>query len=477
MFGLGARAAADAIRILWPSGTLQTETEPAKIATATVSIEELDRKPSSCPYLYAWNGRGFEFVTDFMGGGEMGYQESPGVWNTPIPEEYVRLDGSHLQAKDGRFELRVTNELEEALFVDRLRLVAVAHPADVDVFPNEGMGEAPRPPHKLFAVRGAHPPLRATDDHGRDERGRLERLDRKFVDDFALEDVRGYAKEHALVLDASDAPADRALLLLTGWTDYAFSSDNVAAHQRGLALRPPSLQMQDDAGRWITVADDIGIPVGRPQTVVVDLSGRWPGRSRLVRVSTNMRIYWDRALVGEKVEAATRATPLDPVVADLRDRGFSAEVSAGGGGPAGYDYTLVSRLSPWKAFPGRYTRFGDVRELLARSDDVYVISRPGDELALSFDATALPPLPAGWTRTYLLHADGYSKEMDINSATPNHLGPLPFHGMTRYPYAAPEAYPMTPERLALMERYDTRVVTEPIAPIEVAVAESRRRDR
>ncbi len=49
--------------------------------------------------------------------------------------------------------------------------------------------------------------------------------------------------------------------------------------------------------------------------------------------------------------------------------------------------------------------------------------------------------------------------------------------MTRYPYSAPEAYPMTPEKLALMERYNTRVVTQPIAPIEVAVAESQRRDR
>jgi hypothetical protein len=159
-------------------------------------------------------------------------------------------------------------------------------------------------------------------------------------------------------------------------------------------------------------------------------------------------------------------------VADLRDRGFSAEASPDGREPFGYDYARVSRVSSWKTFPGRYTRLGDVRELLVASDDVFVVSRPGDELALSFDAKDLPPLPAGWTRTFLLHADGFSKEMDINSATPDSLGPLPFHEMSRYPYAAPEAYPMTPEKLALLERYNTRVVTAPVAPLEAALARS-----
>ncbi len=154
--------------------------------------------------------------------------------------------------------------------------------------------------------------------------------------------------------------------------------------------------------------------------------------------------------------------------ADLRERGFSAEVSPDGREPFGYDYARVSARSPWKAFPGRYTRTGDVRELLAAVDDVFVVSRPGDEIALSFDAAALAPLPAGWRRTYLLHSDGFSKEMDLHSATPDVLGPLPFHGMTRYPYAAPEVYPMTAERAALIERYNTRVVRSVEERLEAA---------
>jgi hypothetical protein len=171
------------------------------------------------------------------------------------------------------------------------------------------------------------------------------------------------------------------------------------------------------------------------------------------------------------VRAAIPGEParLEAQRADLSERGFSAEVTPDGREPFGYDYTRVSALSPWKAFPGRYTRTGDVRELLSAVDDVFVISRPGDQIALSFDSTALPPLPAGWRRTYLLHSDGFSKEMDIHSATPDVLGPLPFHGMTRYPYAAPEAYPMTAARAALLEKYNTRLVRAEEGRLEAAV--------
>jgi hypothetical protein len=124
---------------------------------------------------------------------------------------------------------------------------------------------------------------------------------------------------------------------------------------------------------------------------------------------------------------------------------------------------------------GRYTRPGDVRELLATTDDLFVTSRPGDEIALSFDGSALPPLPAGWRRTFLLYADGFSKEMDVNSARPDSLEPLPFHGMTRYPYGPDESFPMTPERQAVIDRYDTRRVAVPLPPLELRITSARGR--
>ncbi|MGA9772652.1 MAG: FG-GAP-like repeat-containing protein [Blastocatellia bacterium] len=474
IFGLGTRTAVDALRVLWPAGIVQSETEIAppadKKCAHSLTVTELDRKPSSCPYLYTWNGERFEFVTDFMGGGEMGYWEAPGKRNHPDPDEYVRIRGDQLKERNGRYELRVTNELEEVLYVDRLQLIAVAHPADTEVYPNEGMIDPPLPPFKLYTTRGARAPLAATDDHGHDVLSRIAKPDRQFPDDFALLRIRGYAEEHTLTLDLGEVNKDKTLLLLTGWTDYAFSSDNVAAHQSKLEMMPPALQVKDAEGRWQTVIANIGVPVGRPQTVTVDLAGRFLSKNREVRIVTNMRIYWDQILVDDSTgNDSTAMTRLDPVVADLGWRGFSAEVNE----PFDYDYARVSSQSPWKTAPGRYTREGDVRQLLARTDDMFVVSRPGDEIVLSFDATKLPPLPAGWKRTFLLYADGFSKEMDINSASPDAVAPLPFHGMKNYPYGADESYPMTKARLEYIEQYNTRIVAAPVQKIEATFTVTR----
>jgi Tfp pilus assembly protein PilF len=454
-FGLGTRSIADAVRVLWPSGTLQTELDlgTATGRTPVLTVTELDRKPSSCPFLYTWNGTRFEFVTDFMGGGELGYWEGPHQWNTPDPDEYVRIRDDQLKPRDGKYELRITNELEETMFVDRLQLIAVDHPADVESYPNEGLRARPTG-FGLTTTRGARPVAHATEDNGRDVTERLRSVDRSYPDGFRLDAIRGYAETHALTLDLG-VDASQAVLLMTGWTDYAFSGDNVAASHSGRTLTPPSLQVKDAKSEWKTAIEDIGIPVGRPQTVVVNLRGKLPAGSREVRILTNMRVYWDQVLVdssGGGLPAALMR--LEPTVASLHWRGFSAEATPDGREPFGYDYARVTTVSPWKQMIGSYTREGDVRALLSRVDDLFVVSRPGDELALTFDASALPSLGAGMRRTFLLYADGFSKEMDINSASPHSVEPLPFHGMTKYPYGPNERYP----RREAAEKYNTRVV-------------------
>ncbi|MBI1872951.1 MAG: VCBS repeat-containing protein [Acidobacteria bacterium] len=469
VFGLGRRSAADVVRILWPAGILQTETNLGEaVPSAGLSILELDRKPSSCPYLYAWNGQRFAFVTDFLGGGEMGSWVAPNVRNVPDPDEYVRMTDQQLKPRDGRVEIRVTNELEEALFLDEVKLLAVTHPAEVEVYPDEGMRARPRP-FRLFATRDAHAPIAAIDDHGHDVLAKISHLDRSYPDDFELLPIRGYAREHAVTVElpAGALPANaagaRTVLLLTGWTDYAFSSDNVAAHQAGLSLSPPALQAEGPDGRWRTVDPDVGVPVGRPQTLVVDIT-TFLRESRRFRIVTTMRVYWDRILVATAIPDVPTPRALARRSANLAWRGFSAEITADGREPLAYDYDRILFVSPWKLMPGRYTREGDVSELVARADDRFVVSRPGDALALSFDASALPPLPPRTRRTFLLHSVGYSKEMDLHSASPDEALPIPFRAMRRYPYTSPERYPHDQD----FDRFHTRVVSRSIPALHAA---------
>jgi len=466
LFGLGARERPDTVRVIWVSGIVQTETEfPDAVAhntrTAT-RLLELDRKPSSCPYLYAWDGERFAFVTDFLGAGEMGYWVAPGVRSLPDPVEYVRIAPGGLRARDGRYELRITNELEEVLYLDDVRLLAVEHPEGVEVHPDEGMTGTARA-FRLFAVADTRTP-RVTDAGGNDATDEARAVDRSFVGNLPLRRIRGYAEPHAVTLDLRELPPTHRTILLTGWTDYAFSSDNVAASQMGLSLAAPRLEVETAPGRWEVAVEDVGVPVGRPQTLVVDISGSRLGPTRRVRVATSMRVYWDRIAVGRAVDGLELLpVELAPAAAELRERGFSADRSAGGFEAYWFDYARVSSVSPWKTMPGRYTRTGDVRGLLAATDDLFVVSKPGDEIALSF--AALEPAPPGRTRTFLLKGDGFSKEMDINSASPDVVAPLPYHGMEEYP-GDPAARPRRLSRRdAAQAGFDTRVVARPLAPL------------
>jgi hypothetical protein len=96
------------------------------------------------------------------------------------------------------------------------------------------------------------------------------------------------------------------------------------------------------------------------------------------------------------------------------------------------------------------------------------VSRPGDDVALSFDAARLPAVARGFARTFLLYASGFSKEMDINSSSPDVAGPLPFQGMKSYPYPAHEAPARLRKNAAVQSRYDTRVVGRTLWPLELA---------
>src|SRR5262249_35896134 len=234
IFGLGRRVGADVIRVLWPSGVVQAESaggtvpgNPAPVVPAAlpsiVTVQELNRKPSSCPFLYTWNGERFEFVTDFLGGGEMGYWESPGRYNRPDPIEFVRIRQEQLHERDGRYEIRVTNELEETLFLDRLQLLAIDHPQNISVFPNEGMSDPPKP-FRLFRVSNKRVPATVIDGEGHDVTEQIATLDRRYAEGFELKAIRGYAARHELRIDLGNVPS-KPLLLMTGWTDYAFSSD------------------------------------------------------------------------------------------------------------------------------------------------------------------------------------------------------------------------------------------------------------
>ena len=441
-FGLGAYGKVDYARLSWPDAVLQGELEVA--ADQIWRIAKASRKPSSCPILFSWDGERFAFVTDFLGVGGLGFFIAPGEYAPPDPTEDVRIPPEQIRAHNGMYRLRIAEPLEEVTYLDEVHLTAWDHPVGWEVYPDERFtGSAPFPTGAPCAVANKIFPAKATDARGEDMLNRILEIDRRYVEPPVDERFVGYAEDHWIELDFGDRlgemPADaRITLYLYGWIEYTYSHVNYAASQAGMALQSPWIEVPDGKGGWKVAMAEAGFPAGLPRMMTVDVSSlplRSDGR---LRIRTNMEVFWDQIFAGEAPdESQIRVHTLRPGVAELRLLGYPREYSPDGADPTLYDYDRVDQGVPFKNLTGNYTRFGDVRGLLGEVDDQFVIMARGEEIALEFDATALPALPVGWSRTIVLHFDGYCKDMDLYTASPDDVEPLPYHAMASYPPPVP----------------------------------------
>jgi len=466
-FGLGPHRTVDTVRITWPNGLIQNETRQPAGTVAT--YEEAARLSGSCPMIFVWNGAEWEFVSDVLGVAPLGAAAGDGVYFDVDHDETVQIAGSRLAPRDGRYEVRMTEELREVTYLDQVRLLAVDHPAELELFTDEKFVGPPYPELRLYGVGTRLRPVAARDHRGRDVLDRVVARDGAWPTGFAR-DHSGRAELHWLELDFGPAAAagDDLLLVLSGWVDWADGSTFLAAAQGGEAeLVMPQLQVRDAEGRWVTVIEDMGLPAGKPKSIVVDLRGRFLSASRAVRIVTSLVVYWDEAFLTPDVgEPPHRSTSLLPATAELGFRGFSrVVVHPERLEPERFVYADVRPSAPWSQTQGLYTRYGDVAELAREIDDRFVVFGSGDELRLAFDAAALPPLPSGWTRDFLLFVDGWAKDGDANTAHSQTVGPLPYHAMPSYPYAPPHAYPDDPEHRAYLETWQTRPALRLIRPL------------
>ena len=387
-FDTGDRASIDVVRITWPNGLIQNEVQQA--ANQTHLFEEAQRLSGSCPMIWSWNGREFQFVTDVLGVAPLGASDGEGGYFPVDHQEYVQIPGSALKPKDGRYEIRVTEELSEVSYLDQIQLYAIDHPAGTEIFTNEKFKSPPYPEFRLFNVQRRIYPHAATDDHGADVLPLLTVKDQRYPDHFQRSET-GVAELHTLDLDfAGEAPSGKALLLLNGWVDWPDGSTFRRASQESKSgLVTPYLQVQDSKGVWRTVNQDMGMPAGKPKTIAVPIE--FLSASRKVRIVTNLCVYWDEIFLSENA-ADTDLTPklISVDVADLHFRGFSeSRIDPQRKQPDTFYYDHVLPASFWNPTTGLYTRFGAVDSLLREVDDQLVIMGSGDEVRLQFRAESL----------------------------------------------------------------------------------------
>jgi len=467
--GLGDSKEADIVRMLWPTGVLQDEIQVA--GDRQQNITEIDRRGSSCPTLFVWNGEHYKLVADMLGAGVVGHWVGPGQRDIPRPVEYIKIDRNAIREKEGKLSFRFMEPLEEAVYLDQVRVLAVDHPADLEVYPNEYF--ASNPPYPEFKVvvsksEEARPPAGAWDEHGHNVLPDL--LAHRYFANFGLTPFQGFAQPHSLVLDLGEAYHGGPLwLLLHGEVEYFSANSMYAASQAGLQVISPYVEAlvangKDASSKWVRVIDDMGFPAGGPRTITADLTGKLPPATQKIRITTNLQIYWDSILVSrtsqdfedKDKDQSVRLTPVPLVRADLGFHGFPLKIEGTPPGNVQYIYEKTSATGPYTRPVGTYTRYGDVLPLLTALDDELVVFGSGDEVRLDFDPSKLPALPRGWVRDYFFAAYGYEKDMDFYAAEGNFVAPLPFLRMGDYPYASGKSFPLDDAHLNYLLEYNTR---------------------
>jgi hypothetical protein len=461
--GVGSHKQLDSLNIHW----IDVAAPAAEVAVDThapLEMMELMLPTGSCPYLYAWDGHRFRFVTDILGASPLGLPAAEGKMIEADPDEYVWIGSeSDFQPRSGNYTLQITEELREVLYLDKAELVVVDHPSDTEVHPSDKLLPGkPFPPSELITVGHRYPLQKAVTLEGGDVTDRINEIDGRLLSPAKLRppQLRGLAEPHGVILDFGELYVDRPLILaLTGWLRFGGGTANIAASQDpNLPFPFPQLEVETASGTWKNIELAVGAPAGKTKTILVDLAGKLPAGSRRLRLSTAFEIHWDRIALFERVASdGTHINVLAPAKADLHWRGFSEFEPSPWYVPLTPVYDRIRSRPNWLITPsGWCTRYGRVDELLAKRDDALVLLNGGDELTLTFPAKASPARAEGGLRDFFLYSVGWDKDSDFHVLAGTTVEPLPFTGMDDQRYAEPQQPPI--DRQWWIGKYNTRWV-------------------
>ncbi|MFO1009303.1 MAG: CRTAC1 family protein [Planctomycetota bacterium] len=483
--GVGKQEKVDVLRITWPNGIVQTELDldlkpKAGVDDADTAFSGMTQPNTlygSCPFLYTWNGSKYVFVTDVLGITPLGLPIAPGMFVPPDHDEYVLVKGEELAPKDGTYELHFTEELREVTYLDHAKLLVVDHPRETEIFPNERFTFPPFPEPHVHTVKDALAPAKATGSDGKDWTKELAAIDDLYAVPFTREAPQfvGLAKPWFVELAFDPkrvADAKKLRLVLTGWFFWSDASANMAsAGTPDVRFVPPLFQVPDGKGGWRDAGPPVGFPAGKTKTMVLDVGSILAKDDPRIRVFCTLQLFWDSIrLATDGDDAPTDVQELEVASAKLWMRGFSAPLERRGpqeftATPERFDWHHLAQFPRWNQHPGLYTRYGDVLPLTKAVDDQFVILGSGDALTLAFDASKLAPPKSGMRRDYLVFLDGWAKDRDPNTVQALEVEPLPFHGMSGYPYRADEHFPDDAAHRAWRAEWNTRPAHEWIAPV------------
>jgi plasmid maintenance system killer protein len=423
----------------------------------------------SCPSLYTWNGTGYYYNAEISNSGWLGYigymdENGSIVFVGGNPWDGVKLNPDQFQLKKngdtGYYDIILTQRWDEIFYLDAAYLVVADHPSNVDVYSTMVHYVNPAFTDEIYTV-STNPltPISTVNEKGEDVLSCISENDGIFTP--ATNGVTSPSLFDPLwnrltlnLGDLSDAP--RIKLIINGMVDWGPARDYYdwidrfdAAYAEGLVPNgteltpPPYIEVLDEHGDWVPVPDDRQMPipgdyVARP--FVVDLTGIFLTNNYSIRINNFWNVTFDYIGVDITPQMEITTQRIDPI-ADLHQA-----------------FTGFSDVE------GKFTRYGDVSELLLDDDDMFVIGKQGDEVSLHFLIDKIAPPEEGVERDFFFFVACWFKD------TPDNWGygfdfaiePLPFRNMSGFPYTDAESYPYDAEHTIYLQEYNTRVIEAPV---------------
>jgi hypothetical protein len=429
----------------WTGGQCGTGTMTTS-ASCTFGLGASDTETATfmavvCPYVFAYDGHRFVYETSVGGASVVGKKahlhEGKSLDFAPM---WARLDDAAVDYSSGTGVVRskLLAAEDEIVYVDQASLFAVEHPVGYEVISSssiEWQTLGKKDPGEVFALKTAalRTPVRASWMGKEDVTAAL-----SVKDEVAAQNDSKVANYYDLDFGPVGAlPAQ--WLVIDGWK---------YKEARGLPADVPhdhpSLEVRQANGTWAK-ALELATPRGDKKSVAFNLSAvAFPTGRYEMRISTGthedgkamwyldrVRLTEDPALAVHPIEIAMKSADLGfmgPPSGESSDALHPLRAVDDGKGELGEEYLTY----------GRFTRYGDVRGLLAAEDDRMVVMRRGDGVELRF--VGVPKAAPGNVVTVFLETDLLFKpHRFFGESAPEleEVEPLPYHGMGHYPPTAP----------------------------------------
>ena len=400
----------------------------------------------SCPSLYVWNGSDYIYRTEISAGtGYLGIfdyflEDGSLAFLYSYPWDYIKLDNSQIQQRDGYYDLIMTQLWDEIFYVDSAKLLVVDHPKDVNVFSTmgtylydlENQG-------KIYTVsKDPAIPISAINGQGEDVLTEISKLDGIYApaNEFAFD---------TLQLNLGDlSNAETIKLVVAGVTLY--SSGKIQGEWAGSfwnkpgeqPFPPPYMEVKNENGDWIPVPENRQFPLVdvTAESFVVDLTGLFQTDDYSLRIHSFFNSQFDYVGVDTTPQEDMELHYISPSHAELEQL-FSTNSNSS----------------------GYFTRYGTITELLQAPDDEYIIGRQGDRISVQFNADKLSSVAENMERDYFLIVSCWFK-VDGLPYLDFKVDPLPFHSMSAFPYPISETYPYDSHQDYINE-YNTREINKP----------------